>query len=52
MGERFPISWFGKSSTELKAIRERNAKTYSERELRELDELIAKKEKEEAEENE
>ena len=52
MGDNFVFAWFGKTSTELKAIRERSKDKFSESELRELDELIAKREKEEAEETE
>lgn len=49
MGASLIFSWFGKSLTELKSIRETEAKDLSKMELKQLDELIAKKEKEENE---
>jgi hypothetical protein len=45
MGERFFLTWFGKSVTELKAILETN-KELTEAERAELKKLIDEKEKE------
>lgn len=47
MGQSFPIQWFGKSVTELKAILETN-KDLTEEQKAELKKLINEKEKEES----
>lgn len=49
MGASFFLQWFGKSSTELKAIREQEANTLTEQQLKVLDNMIAKKEQKENE---
>ena len=46
MGESFPILWFGKSVDELKAILETNKKL-TDKERKQLEELIKEKEKNE-----
>ena len=45
MGEIFAILWFGKSVEQLKEIRE-TRKDLTEEQIKKLDDLIAKKEKE------
>ena len=45
MGLSLVLAWFGKSVTELKAIKEREWNKLSEKDKVRLDNLIAKKEK-------